>query len=167
MSAAGVGWVDWALFAVIALSVLVGAWRGFVVETMSLLGWVVAYVAAQLLGAAVAPAVPVGVPGSWLNLLAAYLAVFVVVLLLWRLLTWLFGKLIDASPLQPVDRVLGAGFGLARGLLMALLVATIVNLTPLAESAGWRASHGAAGLQVMLSTLKPLLPADMARLLRA
>lgn len=167
MNAAGIGWVDWAFLAVIGLSVLVGAWRGLVVEVMSLLGWVVAYLAAQMLGAALAPHLPVGAPGSWSNLLAAYAAVFVGVLLLWRLLTWLLGKLIQASPLQPVDRVLGAGFGGARGLLIALLVATIVNLTPLAESADWRASHGAAGLQVMLSTLKPLLPADMARHLRA
>ena len=167
MSAAGVGWVDWALLAVVLLSVLVGVWRGFVVEMMSLLGWVVAFVAAQLLGAPLAPSLPVGMPGSWLNLLASYATVFVAVLLAWRLLTWLLGRLIDASPLQPVDRVLGAAFGCARGLLIALLAATIVNLTPLAESSDWRASHGAAGLQVMLSTLKPLLPADMARHLRA
>lgn len=167
MNAAGIGWVDWAFLAVIVLSMLVGLLRGLLVEVMSVLGWVVAYVAAQLLGAALAPSLPIGAPGSWLNLVASYVVVFVAVLLLWRLLTWLVGKLIQASPLQPVDRVLGAGFGLARGLLIALLVATIVNLTPLAESADWRASHGAAGLQVMLSTLKPLLPADMARHLRA
>jgi membrane protein required for colicin V production len=167
VSAAGIGWVDWAFLAVIGLSMLVGVLRGLVVEVMSLLGWVVAYVAAQLLGAAFAPSVPIGAPGSWLNLVASYVVVFVVVLLLWRILTWLIGKLMQASPLQPVDRVLGAGFGFARGLLIALLVATIVNLTPLAQSSDWRASHGAAGLQVMLSTLKPLLPADMARHLRA
>ncbi|MCC7151784.1 MAG: CvpA family protein, partial [Rubrivivax sp.] len=41
--------IDWALLAVLVLSVVVGLWRGLVFELMSLAGWVVAWVGAQFL----------------------------------------------------------------------------------------------------------------------
>jgi membrane protein required for colicin V production len=50
-------------------------------------------------------------------------------------------------------------------LLMA--VATVVALTPAAQSAAWRTSHGAQGLNLALQSLKPLLPAPFARLIPA
>lgn len=42
-----IGWVDWALLAVLLASVIVGLVRGLVFEVLSLLGWVAAYIAAQ------------------------------------------------------------------------------------------------------------------------
>ena len=48
MSLPALGWVDWALLAVLALSIAVGLWRGLVFEVLSLVGWVGAYIAAQL-----------------------------------------------------------------------------------------------------------------------
>lgn len=164
---ASVSWVDWAFLAVVAVSVVVGLVRGLLYEVMSLLGWVVAYIAAQVLGVAVAPMLPVGAPGSALNLAAAFVVVFLAVLLVWGALAWLIRQLVKASPLNPLDRSLGAVFGLLRGVLVALVVATGVNLTPLAQSSSWQASQGAAGLGVLLDGLKPWLPAAMVRHLRA
>lgn len=164
---ASIGWIDWLLLAVVALSIVVGLVRGLLYEVMSVLGWVVAYVAAQAGGGLVAPWLPVGAPGSGLNAAAAFVLLFIAVLVVWSLLSWLVRKLIHASPLNPLDRVLGALFGLLRGALVALVVATAVNLTPLAGSPSWRASHGAAGLDRVLVELRPLLPAELARHLRA
>lgn len=136
-------------------------------EVMSLLGWVFAYVAAHAFGGPLAPAIPVGAPGSGLNLAVSFAAVFIGTLIVWNLLSWLVKKLVQASPLNPLDRVLGAVFGLLRGALVGLVVATAVNLTPLAESPTWRASYGAAGLREALSGLRPLLPEPVARHLPA
>jgi membrane protein required for colicin V production len=55
---------DVAMLVVLVLSMAVGVWRGLVFELMSLLGWFVAYFAAQWATVMVAPYVPVGVPGS-------------------------------------------------------------------------------------------------------
>ncbi len=164
---AQIGWVDWVFAAVVGLSVVVGLVRGLLYEVMSLLGWVVAYVAAQAFGAAVAPSIPVGAPGSGLNIAAAFVIVFVVVLIGWGFLSWLIKKLVQASPLSPLDRVLGAVFGLMRGVLVALAVVTAVTMTPLAASPSWQAAHSVAGLQAVLSGLKPWLPDEVARHLRA
>lgn len=151
----------------VLLSVIVGLVRGLVYEVMSLLGWVLAYVAAYAFSGLLAPAIPVGAPGSGLNLAVSFAAVFIGFLIVWNLLSWLVKKLVQASPLNPLDRVLGAAFGLLRGALVVLVVATAVNLTPLAESATWRASRSAAGLQEVLSGLRPLLPDQVARHLPA
>ena len=43
--------LDWLFLAVLAASLLIGAWRGLVFELLSLLGWAVAFVAAQWLAA--------------------------------------------------------------------------------------------------------------------
>ncbi|MBA2721982.1 MAG: CvpA family protein [Methylibium sp.] len=164
---AGVSWIDWAFFSLVVLSVVVGVVRGLMYEVMSLLGWVLAYVAANAFGRLLAPAIPVGTPGSGLNLAVSFAAVFIGTLIVWNLLSWLLKKLVQASPLNPLDRVLGAVFGLLRGGLIGLVVATGVNLTPLAESATWRDSHSAAGLREVLSGLLPLLPDEVARHLPA
>ncbi|MFY8179190.1 MAG: CvpA family protein, partial [Limnohabitans sp.] len=40
--------VDWMLLAVLGLSLLLGLWRGFVTEVLSLVGWVAAFYLSQM-----------------------------------------------------------------------------------------------------------------------
>lgn len=157
------GWVDIALLALLLVSMVVGVVRGLVFEVMSVVGWVVAYIVAQWMTPQLAPSIPVGADGSMINHLATFGIVFVGALFVWGLAAWLVKKLVQASVLSAVDRAFGAGFGLVRGLLIALVVATLVTWTPLARSAAWRESHGAAMLQDVLSGLKPLMPAELAQ----
>lgn len=161
------GWVDWTLLAVLALSVVVGLWRGLVFELMSLVGWVVAYVVAQLFSVQVAGHLPIGTPGSALNLGAGFALTFMGTLIAWTLLARLLRLLIHATPLTLVDRSLGAAFGLARGAVLLLALATVVAFTPAARSQPWQDSQGAAWLRVALQGIKPVLPAEVARHLPA
>lgn len=157
--------IDLALLIGLALSVIVGAWRGLVHEVMSLLGWGAAYVSAQWFGPAVAPHLPVGEPGGRLNLISGMLVAFVLAWLVWALLSWGVTQLTRESPLNGPDRVLGAGFGLARGVVVALLVATLVNMTPLAQWGPWQSSRGVAWLAVLLDGLRPVLPGQVVKFL--
>ena len=161
------GWVDWTLLAVLAISLAVGLWRGLVFEVLSLLGWIAAYVAAQLFAPTVATWLPVGTPGSALNQGAAFAATFVSALVVWAIGARLMRALIHATPLQAIDRVLGAVFGLLRGAVLLLAVATVVALTPAARTPAWQHSQGAAWLGALLAGLKPVLPEAVARHLPA
>jgi membrane protein required for colicin V production len=161
------GWVDWALLAALALSVVIGLVRGFVFECMSLAGWVVAWFAAQWAAPQLAPQLPLGTPGSAINLAAAFTLCFVATLVVWTLLSRLLRLLIHATPLSLPDRLLGGGFGLLRGGVLLLAVASVVTLTPAAQSGPWRASQGARWLGQTLQALKPLLPEPAARLIPA
>jgi membrane protein required for colicin V production len=165
--AAALSWIDWALLAVLAISLAVGVWRGLVFEVLSLLGWVAAYIAAQVFAPLVAAWLPVGTPGSALNQGAAFAVTFVAALIVWALASRLLRALIHATPLAAIDRVLGAVFGVLRGAVLLLAVATVVALTPAARSSAWQHSQGAAWLGALLAGLKPVLPDAVARHLPA
>ena len=160
-------WADWALLAVLAASVLVGLFRGFVFECLSLAGWVVAWFAAQWGAPQLAPNLPVGTPGSALNLATALSLCFIAALVVWGLAAKLIRMLIHATPLSLPDRFLGAGFGALRGLVLLLAVTSVVALTPAAQSAAWRKSQGARWLDSALQALMPLMPDAVARVARA
>lgn len=158
-------WIDWTLLAVLAVSVIIGLVRGFVFEVLSLLGWLVAWFGAQWAVPQVSPYLPVGEAGSALRVGVGFALCFFVVLLAWSLLAKLVRMLVRATPLTVPDRLLGAGFGLLRGAVLLLAVATAVALTPVADSQAWRQSQGARWLALAMLGLKPLLPGDVARFL--
>jgi membrane protein required for colicin V production len=164
---AALGWVDLTLLAVLALSVVVGLWRGLVFELMSLIGWVVAYIAAQAWSPLLAPHLPLGLPGSALQQGAAFGLSFLAALIAWAILARGVRMLVHATPLTFIDRVLGAGFGLLRGAVLLLAVSTLVAFTPAARSQPWQDSLGAAWLGAALQGLKPVLPDEMSRHLPA
>jgi membrane protein required for colicin V production len=160
---AEIGWLDWALLGVVLLSGAVGLWRGFAFEALALGGWVVAWFAAHGFAPHAAPHVPVGVPGGALRHAASFAGCFVVALLACALLAHLVRALVRATPLSALDRVLGAGFGLLRGAVLLLVLATVVLMTPARESASWRGSRGALVLDSTILTLKPLMPSEARR----
>jgi membrane protein required for colicin V production len=124
-------------------------------------------VAAQFLAPLFAPYIPVGSPGSSLNVGAAFAVAFVVALLVWALLARVVRFLIHATPLTVVDRLLGGAFGVLRGAVVLLVVATLVAYTPAARSPAWQQSQGAILLGTLLHGLKPLLPDTLSQHLRA
>jgi len=84
--------------------------------------------------------------------------VFVVVLIAWGFVARGIAALIKKTPLSPLDRLLGAGFGLLRAGIVLLVFATLIGYTPAARSPAWRESAGAAMLEAALQALLPLLP---------
>jgi len=155
------GWVDIALLAVFGLSVLVGLWRGFVFEIVSLLGWLVAFIIANAAGPLLADYIPLGDANSSTRLWTAYILVFVVLLLTCTLLARMLRALIAATPLSFVDHLLGGVFGVVRGALVLVVVALLVMLSPYATSTPWKDSHGSLWLGLALEGLKPVLPQSL------
>ena len=160
-----VGAVDLALLAVLAVSVLVGLFRGLVFEVLSLAGWVVAYFAAAWFAPELAPWIPVGAVGSALNQSAALVVGFVAALVVWGLGARVVRWIVAATPLSLPDRVFGAGFGALRGLVLLLAIATAVQLTPASQSSSWRQSALGPLLVDLLTELRPVLPPELVRLL--
>ena len=155
------GWVDLALLGVFGLSVLIGLWRGFAFEIVSLLGWLVAFIIANSAGPWLAQVIPLGNPDSQLRLWVAYVVVFVLVLIACTLLARMLRSLIAATPLSFIDHLMGGVFGAVRGALVLVVVATLVMLSPFARSAPWTDSHGALWLGMALEGLKPVLPQSL------
>jgi membrane protein required for colicin V production len=157
--------VDWVLLAVLAFSMLLGAFRGLVYEVLSVLGWVVSFYAAQYFAPTVAGWLPLQSSSETVRYAAAFVLVFVVAVFTAGLLSFLLKKLIEAIGLRPVDRTMGAAFGLVRGLILLLAAAVVINLTALKSSPWWQESRGAPVLSAALKGLKPVLPEQFAKYL--
>jgi membrane protein required for colicin V production len=159
-------WLDYAIVGVFAASLVVGAWRGLVREVLSILGWVIAFLAANLLAGPLGPAMPAAIPSPELRIGAAFVAVFVASVIAAALVSLLLSKLVKAAGLGGVDRMLGAIFGAARGLLIVLAVALLAGLSSAPQQAFWRDSASGPFLKQAAEALKPLLPQTFAERLR-
>jgi membrane protein required for colicin V production len=157
--------LDWICIGALLLSLLVGLWRGLVFELLSLGTWLAAFAVAQWLAPMVSPHLAMlGASGS-LRYAAAFVLVFIAAMFAGGLVAVLIKKLVTVSGLAPFDRALGGVFGLVRGLMVLLVMAVIVGLTPLKTGTWWQDSWSAGALGVVLKGLSPLLPAEFAKYL--
>ena len=157
--------VDWVLLAVLAFSMLLGAWRGLVYEVLLVLGWAVSFYAAQHFAPLVAGWLPLQSSSETVRYAAAFAMVFVVGVFAAGLLAFLLKKLIEAIGLRPIDRTMGAAFGLVRGVILLLAAAVVIDMTALKTSTWWQESAGAPILSAALKGLKPVLPENFANYL--
>jgi membrane protein required for colicin V production len=157
--------LDWAVMAVLALSLLVGALRGLVYEVLSVASWIAAFVLAQWFAPDVGGWLPVGKSGETARYAVAFVVVFIGVVFAGGVLAWLIKKMIEAVGLRPIDRTLGAAFGLLRGAVLLLALAVIVNMTALRSANWWVESKSAGVTLAALKGLKPVLPERFGRYL--
>jgi len=157
--------LDWIFAAVLLLSVALGAWRGLVYEVLSLINWVVAFVLAQWLAHDVSGYLPISGTSESVRYAAGFVLVFVVAMMVGGLIAVLIKKLTTAVGLRPVDRVLGAVFGLTRGVLLLLVATAMVSMTPMKNTVMWQESMGVQVALAVLKGLKPVLPRDVDRYL--
>jgi membrane protein required for colicin V production len=150
--------LDWVCLAILAASLLLGAWRGLVYEVLSVISWVAAFVVAQWLAPQAADLLPMGNATEVVRYAAGFAIVFIGVVFAGGLVAWGIKKLVEAVGLRPVDRTLGALFGLARGAILLMAVAVLVNMTPFRMASWWTGSTGAAAATAALKALKPVLP---------
>lgn len=150
--------LDWVFLAVLAASLLLGAWRGLVYEVLSVISWVAAFVLAQWLAPQAAALLPMGGSGEAMRYAAGFVAVFIAVVFTGGLLAWLIKKMVEAVGLRPIDRTLGAAFGLVRGAVVLLALAVVINMTPLQRGEWWTESKGADVATAALKEMKPVLP---------
>lgn len=153
--------LDWIILAILLLSMALGAWRGLVYEVLSVLGWFAAFIVAQLYAATVGNMLPMVGATDALRYAAGFVVTFIASAFAAGLMSWLAKKLIDTVGLRPVDRTLGAFFGLLRGFVMLLAATTAVLMTPLKEGDWWKQSSGASVLTTTLRAVKPILPNEV------
>ena len=154
--------VDWVLLTVLLLSLVIGAWRGLVYEVLSVLGWAASFYTAQWFAPQLAPLLPFESLSNPVRFAAAFLLIFVLALFACGTLAFVIKKWVEAIGLRPIDRVLGALFGAARGVILLLAAAVVINMTALKQAQWWTSSAGAGILTNGLQTLKPMLPPKFA-----
>ena len=157
--------LDWIFLAVLLISLVVGAWRGLVYELLSVANWIAAFVLAQWFAPLAAQWLPLASATEVVRYAAGFVVVFVLSLFVGGLLAFLVSKLVAAVGLRPVDRVLGAAFGLVRGVILLLAFAVVFGMTPMVKGPLGQDSIGAGIATVALQGLKPVLPQEFGKYL--
>jgi membrane protein required for colicin V production len=154
---------DYAVMIVIALSALRGMWRGLLAEIFALAGYVIAFLVARHYVGVVAGWIPSTWPGGEMTqLLVAFGLLFVATMLVIGVLAALANRVTEATGLRAVDRSLGMVFGLARGVLLVLLIVALAGLTTLPQHEFWRNGLLRPYAEQGVRGLKPLLPDALA-----
>ena len=99
-----------------------------------------------------------GTASATLRFAAWFVLVFVAAAFAAGLIARLIQTLVQAVGLRPVDRVLGAVFGLLRGAILVLIGGVVVHLTGMHQGAWWQESRSAGVVTEVLHTARPLLP---------
>ena len=154
---------DYAVIAIVGLSVLLSIIHGFVREILSLASWVVAFLVAQIYATDVAPLLPAMIANPSARLLAGFLSVFVAVLVVMTLLAVVLSKLIKTAGLGFADRALGGVFGLVRGLAIVMIAVLLAGLTSLPRQPAWRHAMLSAPLVTLADWVKVWLPPELAK----
>jgi membrane protein required for colicin V production len=150
---------DWAFAGIIVLSILVAAAQGFFLEVFSLAGVVVGFLLAAWEYTTVA---------GWLTFInppwAANIVAFFVVFVAVSILAGAIGRIVSWGMKQVglrwVDRVLGAAFGIVRGLLVVTVI--VMATAAFAPNAQWlRQSQTAPYFLVIGRGASWLAPAEV------
>jgi membrane protein required for colicin V production len=132
--------VDLIIIAVLALSVLVGLWRGLISEVLALATWIAAFWVAWTYGPDVSAHFEHSIQTPLLRLLVGYGLCFIGVLILGALVRFAIHTLVDSTGLGGTDRLLGMIFGFVRGLLLVALLVFLVDQSPFAREPMWQQS---------------------------
>lgn len=117
---------DLIIAAIFLVSMLVGVFRGFIKESLSIISWLVAIwlaftfdiQAGDFLGQYI------NIPNLTFRTWAGFAFIFIITLFLFSFLSFVISKLLLHGPIKGTDRVLGIGFGALRA--AAIVVALIV-----------------------------------------
>lgn len=156
-----VGWLDIAIFTLIAISFALGLYRGFVKEVLSLTSWILAVWVAVLYYDNLAPRIAVHLESSELATVVAFLGLFFGTLIVCALIGYVVVKAFKLSGLTATDRFLGSLFGLIRAVAIALVVFYVAQFTPAVEQEWYQESLVVPYLEPLIEVVSLLLPTSL------
>jgi len=148
--------VDIVMFIIVFLSVVVSIIRGFVKEALSVVIWILAVVVAvkyygnldaKLINTIQSPSV---------RLVSAFVVLFIATLFLGALLNRFIGVIIKSTGLGGTDKLLGAFFGIVRGVLIVVALVVLAENT-MPQEEWWKESMFMQHIQVLTAWLKDAL----------
>jgi membrane protein required for colicin V production len=152
-------WADWILLAALLVSIVIGIIRGFTREFFGLVSWIVAIAAALLLAPAAHGWLEPHIATPSLRIAASYAVVFFAFLVIGAIVTAVISSLVRKNAsLSAVDRSVGGGFGLIRGVLVGVVLVWLVGLTPARQDPWWGRSMLIPGYEWLANGFRGLLP---------
>lgn len=156
-------WVDYLIIGIVLVSAVIGLFRGFIKEVISVVTWIVAFFVALYFTVPASGLLENSISTPSLRKAVAGAVLFVGVLLAGGIINFLIGKLVLKSGLAGTDRTLGGVFGLVRGGAVVLLLMLLAALTPMPKDPWWRESTIIPHMEPYAIQVRNLLPPDVAK----
>jgi len=155
---------DYIVLVILGASVLLGLVRGLVRELLSLLAYVLATLAAIWWGPWGMQWLAPHIENDLLRTIAAYGAIFFIVILLCGLLSLTVTSLIEKAGLGVADHGLGAVFGMLRGVAIVFVLVVLAGYTDLPQQDWWRDAALSNATVQGVKALAQQLPQPLAQL---
>lgn len=159
-------WVDYAILTVIAISILIGLFRGFTREALSLTGWILAVWVTLTFADELERLLRPFIESKSGRLVVAIALLFLATILVAALVNHLATELVKKAGLSGTDRVIGLAFGFARGCAIVVVLVLLSGLTPMPQDGWWRQSYLLHYFEDMAMWLRGYLPPEVAASIR-
>jgi len=132
--------VDIVILIIMVLSSAFGLWRGLIKEVLSLLTWIAALLVSRVYSEPLAGLMTGMIESDGIRYVSSFAILFVIVMVLGTFLNFLMSKLLDVTGLKFADRLLGSVFGLARGVIIVLVILFVTSMF-VSETELWQQSQ--------------------------
>ncbi len=132
--------VDIAILIITVLSSAFGLWRGLIKEVLSLLTWIAALLVSRVYSEPLAGLMTGVIENDGIRYVSAFAILFVLVMMFGTFLNFLMSPLLNVTGWKLADRLLGAGFGVARGVIIVLVIMFITSMF-VSETELWQQSQ--------------------------
>jgi membrane protein required for colicin V production len=132
--------VDIVILIITVLSSVFGLWRGLIKEVLSLLTWIAALLVSRVYSEPLAGLMTGMIQNDGIRYVSAFAILFVIVMMLGTFLNFLMSKLLNVTGLKFADRLLGAVFGVARGVIIVLVILFVTSVF-VSETELWQKSQ--------------------------
>jgi membrane protein required for colicin V production len=159
-------WVDYVILATIGISVIIGLFRGFTREALSLAGWIIAiWVTITFTDQLQDLFVPY-VANKAVRIALAVVILFLLTLIVAAVVNYLALALLEKSGLTGTDRMIGVIFGFLRGFALIVVLVLLAGLTDFPKESGWRHSRLLHYFQSSALWLRQFVPPEVAASIR-
>ncbi|MEM7284334.1 MAG: CvpA family protein [Pseudomonadota bacterium] len=155
--------VDYIILGVVVISAIIGLFRGFLKEALSLATWVAAILVAKLFASNLANLFADRIDAPIVRVVLAGGILFVGVLILGAVVNYVVSVLVEKTGLSGTDRTLGMVFGAIRGMLInALVLVVAVAWVSKDQLESWRQeSTFVPYLEQMVVWMRGVLPKEV------
>lgn len=150
--------LDWIIIAILGFSTIVGFFVGFIRSILSVMVWIAAVVASIYMGPALASSFSSITSNTDIQLWLSYGVVFIVTALIGWVVKMIAGLMLSMSRPSFINNMLGAGFGLIRGVLLVVIFMWFVLLSGSIQTLFYQSSHLAPFFMGMTNEVVNLFP---------
>ncbi len=150
--------LDIVIAAAVVLSIVIGLFRGFVKEAISIASLLFAIWAAMYFGAEVGALSDSWLSSRELQIWFGRILVFAVILSIGGLLGWGISKLVRLSVLSGMDRFLGSLFGFGRGILLVAVFIIGGEFAGFDNDAWWQDSTLIPQFDIIVEWIRVMAP---------